>query len=204
MFFPTRFFWVQGSGAAVQQTGSAAAADERLQGSGCVLVGRYVISTLELLVAEDYMIVYLNGATPRRRMPGFSWLKKCYQMIDRRWCFASTLYVSFPLVLSRSCALAAAKLSSRSEPGNIFHKRQKWKQKSWCSMKKKDTVSYYNGPGGPWRSIRPGTHTLWLLLMVFFSLLLIKYFVWKRARNVWRSKTFSFDLKLSLHISLKV
>lgn len=30
------------------------------------------------------MIVYLNGATPRRRMPGIGWLKKCYQMIDRR------------------------------------------------------------------------------------------------------------------------
>lgn len=45
---------------------------------------RYVINTLELLVAEDYMIVYLNGATPRRRLPGFTWIKKCYQMIDRR------------------------------------------------------------------------------------------------------------------------
>ncbi|KAK7933825.1 hypothetical protein WMY93_004721 [Mugilogobius chulae] len=44
----------------------------------------YVISTLELMVAEDYMIVYLNGATPRRRTPGFSWMKKCYHMIDRR------------------------------------------------------------------------------------------------------------------------
>ncbi|XP_043909955.1 caytaxin isoform X2 [Protopterus annectens] len=44
----------------------------------------YVISSLELLVAEDYMIVYLSGATPRRRMPGLGWLKKCYQMIDRR------------------------------------------------------------------------------------------------------------------------
>ncbi|XP_027880846.1 protein prune homolog 2 isoform X2 [Xiphophorus couchianus] len=44
----------------------------------------YVISTLELMVAEDYMIVYLNGATPHRRMPGLGWLKKCYQMIDRR------------------------------------------------------------------------------------------------------------------------
>lgn len=44
----------------------------------------FVISTLELMVAEDYMIVYLNGATPHRRMPGLGWLKKCYQMIDRR------------------------------------------------------------------------------------------------------------------------
>ncbi|CAC5424701.1 PRUNE2 [Mytilus coruscus] len=43
----------------------------------------YVISTLELLVAEDYMIVYFHGATPRRQMPSFGWLKKCYQMIDR-------------------------------------------------------------------------------------------------------------------------
>lgn len=46
---------------------------------------RYVISTLELMVAEDYMIVYLNGATPRRKMPGLGWMKKCYQMIDRRY-----------------------------------------------------------------------------------------------------------------------
>ncbi|XP_028327836.1 caytaxin-like isoform X2 [Gouania willdenowi] len=44
----------------------------------------YVVSSLELLVAEDYMIIYLNGATPRRRMPGISWLKRCYQMIDRK------------------------------------------------------------------------------------------------------------------------
>ncbi|XP_051554857.1 caytaxin-like [Myxocyprinus asiaticus] len=44
----------------------------------------YVISSLELLVAEDYMIIYMNGATPRRRMPGISWLKRCYQMIERR------------------------------------------------------------------------------------------------------------------------
>lgn len=51
---------------------------------------RYVISTLELMVAEDYMIVYLNGATPRRKMPGLGWMKKCYQMIDRRYVGAAT------------------------------------------------------------------------------------------------------------------
>lgn len=50
---------------------------------------RYVISTLELMVAEDYMIVYLNGATPRRKMPGLGWMKKCYQMIDRRYVGAT-------------------------------------------------------------------------------------------------------------------
>ncbi|KAK7891542.1 hypothetical protein WMY93_023505 [Mugilogobius chulae] len=30
---------------------------------------KYVIGTLELLVAENYMIVYLNGATSRKKMP---------------------------------------------------------------------------------------------------------------------------------------
>ncbi|TMS09643.1 Caytaxin [Larimichthys crocea] len=44
----------------------------------------YVVSSLELLVAEDYMIIYMNGATPRRKMPGIGWLKRCYQMIDRK------------------------------------------------------------------------------------------------------------------------
>ncbi|XP_061879813.1 caytaxin isoform X2 [Entelurus aequoreus] len=44
----------------------------------------YVVSSLELLVADDYMIVYLNGATPRRKMPGIGWLRRCYQMIDRK------------------------------------------------------------------------------------------------------------------------
>lgn len=46
---------------------------------------RYVIGTLELLVAENYMIVYLNGATSRKKMPAVGWLRKCYQQIDRRW-----------------------------------------------------------------------------------------------------------------------
>lgn len=46
---------------------------------------RYVIGTLELLVAENYMIVYLNGATSRKKMPTVGWLRKCYQQIDRRW-----------------------------------------------------------------------------------------------------------------------
>eukprot|EP00061_Rhincodon_typus_P016331 g44495.t1 len=44
---------------------------------------RYVIGTLELLVAENYIIVYLNGATTRNRVPSISWLKQCYQTIDR-------------------------------------------------------------------------------------------------------------------------
>ncbi|XP_078252367.1 protein prune homolog 2-like isoform X11 [Rhinoraja longicauda] len=75
----------------------------------------YVISTLELLVAEDYMIIYLNGATPRRKMPGFNWMKKCYQMIDRRlrknlksfiivhpsWFIRTILAVTRPFISSK-------------------------------------------------------------------------------------------------------
>ncbi|XP_047210085.1 BCL2/adenovirus E1B 19 kDa protein-interacting protein 2 isoform X2 [Girardinichthys multiradiatus] len=45
---------------------------------------KYVIGTLELLVAENYMIVYLNGATSRKKMPTVGWLRKCYQQINRR------------------------------------------------------------------------------------------------------------------------
>uniref|UniRef100_V9KWM1 BCL2/adenovirus E1B 19 kDa protein-interacting protein 2 n=1 Tax=Callorhinchus milii TaxID=7868 RepID=V9KWM1_CALMI len=45
---------------------------------------RYVIGTLELLVPDNYIIVYLNGATTRNRVPSISWLKQCYQTIDRR------------------------------------------------------------------------------------------------------------------------
>lgn len=44
----------------------------------------YVLSTLDQLVTEDYVLVYLHGGTAKDCMPTFSWLKRCYQMIDRR------------------------------------------------------------------------------------------------------------------------
>ncbi|KAA0193897.1 hypothetical protein HAZT_HAZT003136 [Hyalella azteca] len=44
----------------------------------------YVLTALDQLIAEDYVLVYLHGATTRANMPSFSWLKRCYQMIDRR------------------------------------------------------------------------------------------------------------------------
>ncbi|XP_058273883.1 caytaxin isoform X1 [Hemibagrus wyckioides] len=83
----------------------------------------YVISSLELLVAEDYMIIYLNGATPRRRMPGISWLKRCYQMIDRRlrknlkcliiahpsWFIRTVLAISRPFIRIKPHSLASVK-----------------------------------------------------------------------------------------------
>ncbi|XP_071516970.1 protein prune homolog 2-like [Panulirus ornatus] len=44
----------------------------------------YVLTTLDQLIAEDYVLIYLHGATTRGNMPSFAWLKRCYQMIDRR------------------------------------------------------------------------------------------------------------------------
>ena len=58
---------------------------------------RYVISTLELLVVEDYMIIYFHGSTPKQKMPGLRWLKRCYDMIDRR-------YVAVILRIAWSCS----------------------------------------------------------------------------------------------------
>ncbi|XP_032992206.1 bcl-2/adenovirus E1B 19 kDa-interacting protein 2-like protein isoform X1 [Lacerta agilis] len=45
---------------------------------------RYIIGTLELMVAENYILVCLSGATPRSQVPSFAWIKQCYQTIDRR------------------------------------------------------------------------------------------------------------------------
>jgi len=44
----------------------------------------YVLTTLDQLVADDYVLVYFHGATPKSCIPRFSWVKNCYQMIDRR------------------------------------------------------------------------------------------------------------------------
>uniref|UniRef100_A0A096LZZ3 BCL2 interacting protein like n=1 Tax=Poecilia formosa TaxID=48698 RepID=A0A096LZZ3_POEFO len=45
---------------------------------------RFVIGTLELMVAENYMIVYLCAGGQKEKLPGISWLKECYTTIDRR------------------------------------------------------------------------------------------------------------------------
>ncbi|XP_052044643.1 protein prune homolog 2 isoform X1 [Apodemus sylvaticus] len=93
----------------------------------------YVISTLELMVAEDYMIVYLNGATPRRKMPGLGWMKKCYQMIDRRlrknlksfiivhpsWFIRTILAVTRPFISSKFSSKIKY-VSSLSELGGLI------------------------------------------------------------------------------------
>ncbi|XP_017285143.1 bcl-2/adenovirus E1B 19 kDa-interacting protein 2-like protein isoform X2 [Kryptolebias marmoratus] len=45
---------------------------------------RFVIGTLELMVAENYVIVYLCAGGQKEKLPGINWLKDCYTTIDRR------------------------------------------------------------------------------------------------------------------------
>lgn len=50
----------------------------------------YVVNTLHNMVADDYILIYLHNpgnsssTSSVNNMPTFSWLKKCYQMIDRK------------------------------------------------------------------------------------------------------------------------
>ncbi|KAM4601298.1 bcl-2/adenovirus E1B 19 kDa-interacting protein 2-like protein isoform 1-T1 [Polymixia lowei] len=45
---------------------------------------RYIVGTLDLMVSENYMLVYLCGMAPRNKMPTIKWLRQCYTSIDRR------------------------------------------------------------------------------------------------------------------------
>ncbi|KAM6219149.1 bcl-2/adenovirus E1B 19 kDa-interacting protein 2-like protein, partial [Rhynchocyon petersi] len=45
---------------------------------------RYMVGTLELLVAENYLLVHLSGGTSRTQVPPLSWIRQCYRTLDRR------------------------------------------------------------------------------------------------------------------------
>ncbi|XP_029587723.1 BCL2/adenovirus E1B 19 kDa protein-interacting protein 2 isoform X2 [Salmo trutta] len=45
---------------------------------------RYVVGTLDLMVAENYVIVYLCAMAQRDKLPGIGWLRECYTTVDRR------------------------------------------------------------------------------------------------------------------------
>ncbi|KAK7898291.1 hypothetical protein WMY93_019144 [Mugilogobius chulae] len=45
---------------------------------------RYVMGTLELMVSEDYVVVYLCAGAQKNQVPALSWLRECYTTIDRR------------------------------------------------------------------------------------------------------------------------
>ncbi|MEQ2179002.1 hypothetical protein GOODEAATRI_020069, partial [Goodea atripinnis] len=52
--------------------------------SACFLSVRFVTGTLELMVAENYVIIYLCAGGQKEKLPGIAWLKECYTTIDRR------------------------------------------------------------------------------------------------------------------------
>lgn len=45
---------------------------------------RYMVGTLELLVAENYLLVHLSGGTSRAQVPALAWMRQCYHALDRR------------------------------------------------------------------------------------------------------------------------
>ncbi|XP_054620320.1 BCL2/adenovirus E1B 19 kDa protein-interacting protein 2-like isoform X5 [Dunckerocampus dactyliophorus] len=45
---------------------------------------RYLVGTLDLMVTENYVIVYLCAGGQKDKLPGIGWLKECYQTIAWR------------------------------------------------------------------------------------------------------------------------
>ncbi|XP_039978090.1 bcl-2/adenovirus E1B 19 kDa-interacting protein 2-like protein isoform X3 [Xiphias gladius] len=45
---------------------------------------RYVVGTLDLMVGENYVMVYLCAGGQNDKLPGISWLRECYTTIHRR------------------------------------------------------------------------------------------------------------------------
>ncbi|XP_068188660.1 bcl-2/adenovirus E1B 19 kDa-interacting protein 2-like protein [Antennarius striatus] len=45
---------------------------------------RFVVGTLDLMVAENYVMVYFCAGGQKDKLPGISWLRECYTTIDRR------------------------------------------------------------------------------------------------------------------------
>ncbi|XP_077446032.1 bcl-2/adenovirus E1B 19 kDa-interacting protein 2-like protein isoform X2 [Stigmatopora argus] len=45
---------------------------------------RYLVGTLELMVCENYVIVYLCAGGHKEKLPGIGWLKECYHTIAWR------------------------------------------------------------------------------------------------------------------------
>ncbi|XP_063109282.1 bcl-2/adenovirus E1B 19 kDa-interacting protein 2-like protein isoform X2 [Cavia porcellus] len=45
---------------------------------------KYMVGTLELLAAENYLLVHLSGGTSRAQVPPLSWIRQCYRALDPR------------------------------------------------------------------------------------------------------------------------
>ncbi|XP_059615935.1 protein prune homolog 2 isoform X2 [Phlebotomus argentipes] len=66
----------------------------------------YVVQTLEQLITDDYVMVYLHGGSCRSNVPPFHWLRKCYQLLDRRLRKRlKTLYMVHPTFWLKSLVL---------------------------------------------------------------------------------------------------
>lgn len=52
---------------------------------------RYVVGTLDLMVAENYVMVYLCAGGQKDKLPGISWLRDGYTTINRRYRSTSRL-----------------------------------------------------------------------------------------------------------------
>ncbi|XP_027274479.1 bcl-2/adenovirus E1B 19 kDa-interacting protein 2-like protein isoform X2 [Cricetulus griseus] len=70
---------------------------------------RYMVGTLELLVAENYLLVHLSGGTSRAQVPPLSWIRQCYRTLDRR-CYPALsiliiLLATFPSMTSSRITL---------------------------------------------------------------------------------------------------
>ncbi|ESN90750.1 hypothetical protein HELRODRAFT_144990, partial [Helobdella robusta] len=62
----------------------------------------YIMNTLELLVTDEYKLIYFHGTLQHSNLPTNAWLKKCYQAIDRNSKFSKKLtYVKSLYDLSR-------------------------------------------------------------------------------------------------------
>lgn len=62
-----------------------------------------MVKTLEQLITDDYVLVYLHGGASRTNAPTFHWLRSCYQLLDRRLRKSMrTLYVVHPSVWLKS------------------------------------------------------------------------------------------------------
>ncbi|XP_055780714.1 bcl-2/adenovirus E1B 19 kDa-interacting protein 2-like protein isoform X2 [Salvelinus fontinalis] len=55
---------------------------------------RYIVGTLDLMVSEGYVMVYLCSMAPRNKMPAIKWLRQCYTSIDRRYSTFLLLFLS--------------------------------------------------------------------------------------------------------------
>lgn len=54
------------------------------------VVHRYLESVLELLVAEDYVLVLFSSMLRRDQVPPLLWMRRWYQMIDRKCAHTSS------------------------------------------------------------------------------------------------------------------